>query len=59
MARYQIAVRCVDFNAADEVNSLLLYLKNNRARVTAFDQKKLGSNTFAILTRYREKESKK
>lgn len=59
MAKYQISVHCVDFNSQGEVKDFLLYLKNNKAKVTAFDQKKTNFNTFAIITRYREKETKK
>lgn len=59
MAKYQITVHCVDFNSQEEVNNFMRYLKNNRAKVTAYDQKKPNFNTFAIITRYREKEIKK
>jgi len=59
MAKYQTTVHCIDFNSNDEVRYFLNFLKNNRARVTAFDQKKPNFNTFAVLTKYREKEIKK
>lgn len=59
MARHQQFIYCVNFNSSDEVKDLLTYLKNNRARVIAFAQQKTGHNTFAVLTKYREKEIKK
>lgn len=58
MAKHITTVHCVDFNSHEKVRTFLAFLKNNKAKVTAFDQNS-NFNTFAIITRYREKETTK
>lgn len=58
MAKHRVAVHCVDFSKQEDVKSLLLYLINNDAKITAFD-KKTNFNIFAVLTKYRVKEEAK
>lgn len=59
MAKHTNSVHCIDFNAEGEVKMFLSYLRSNGAKIVAFDQKKPSFNTFAIITRYREKVEKK